>query len=306
MARRAQFRFRVGSAAVAVLAAGAALADVPRVYRLRPAPNTQPPSEILAGESVPLFPNTAPQEPPPERPRAERLQPQSRIELIRYIQGEFARAVKTVPGGKKGFRYKAGQPLDEAALRRAVQGSMPAANPGDTVQVTSIEFRNEEIWIDINGGGKKRKSWKDRIQISVGGPVSTSATVDQPKGPPGYQRIGSTLILEYGRPLPDLTPDELKQHLAVFLDFSQQRSAAVHWIETLPPEFQEAIKDRRAVVGMDREMVIAALGKPEKKVRERDLDGLETEDWIYGHPPAKTVFVKFAGEKVIAVREFPN
>jgi hypothetical protein len=125
-------------------------------------------------------------------------------------------------------------------------------------------------------------------------------------GPPGFQALGSTLILDYGRPLPDLTPDELKQHLGVFLDFSKQRSASVSWIESLPPEFQQAIKERRAMVGMDKEMVIAAMGKPERKVRERDPDGLETEDWIYGHPPAKTVFVKFAGEKVISVKQFPR
>jgi hypothetical protein len=53
-------------------------------------------------------------------------------------------------------------------------------------------------------------------------------------------------------------------------------------------------------------MVIAAVGRPDKKVRERDEDGLETEDWIYGHPPSRTIFVKFAGEKVISVKQFPN
>jgi hypothetical protein len=133
-----------------------------------------------------------------------------------------------------------------------------------------------------------------------------SQTTDQPSGPGGFQGVGSTLILAYGKHIPDLTPEDLKQHLSGFLDFSKQRSAAVHWIDTLPVEFKQAIAEKRAVVGMDREMVIAALGKPERKVRERDLDGLETEDWIYGHPPAETVFVKFAGDKVIAVREFPR
>ena len=39
---------------------------------------------------------------------------------------------------------------------------------------------------------------------------------------------------------------------------------------------------------------------------ERDIDGVETEDWIYGHPPAKTVFVKFTGEKVTSVKQYPT
>jgi len=51
-------------------------------------------------------------------------------------------------------------------------------------------------------------------------------------------------------------------------------------------------------------MVIAALGRPEHKVRERDPDGNDTEDWIYGDPPAKTTFVTFASGKVIRVKEF--
>jgi len=51
-------------------------------------------------------------------------------------------------------------------------------------------------------------------------------------------------------------------------------------------------------------MVLAALGRPEHKVRERTPDGDETEDWIYGSPPARTTFVTFAGDKVIRVEQF--
>jgi len=39
---------------------------------------------------------------------------------------------------------------------------------------------------------------------------------------------------------------------------------------------------------MDREEVVAAIGKPEHKVRERDSEGNDIEDWIYGQPPSKT------------------
>ena len=56
---------------------------------------------------------------------------------------------------------------------------------------------------------------------------------------------------------------------------------------------------------MDGEQVIAALGKAERKVRERQPDGTETEDWIYGQPPGKTIFVRFAHDKVIRVTQYP-
>jgi len=39
--------------------------------------------------------------------------------------------------------------------------------------------------------------------------------------------------------------------------------------DTLPPEMKKAIQERRPVVGMDREELIAAMGKPDHKVRER-------------------------------------
>lgn len=286
--------------------------DVPPINTLRPAAAKRP-AEAPTGE-LPIFPEVLQVAVPPVMPprdRAERLQPRSRVEIIRFVKFEFARAVNPLPSGKKGYRHEAGKPLDEEALRRANGAAGAAANPGDQVQITNVEFRDSEIWIDINGGGRKKKSWKDRISIGMGGGGSgpstrTTQTGGQPSGPSGFQGMGSTIILDYGKHVPDITPDELKQHLAGFVDFSKQRSAAVHWIDTLPREFQDAIKDRRAVVGMDREMVVAAIGKPERKVRERDLDGLETEDWIYGHPPSQTIFVKFAGEKVIAVREYPR
>jgi len=287
-------------ALAALLVAGA---DIPQVSHLRPP--VAVPAQFPPGQSLPVLPEFAKAGEQHVREKkdsqVDRLQPASRLELVRYISGEFARVVKPLPGGKKGFRIKAGDRVDEVALRQAVANRGSVANPGDTVQVTRLEFKEREIVIDINGGGRQRTRWRDRIQVNVGGIPQVASS----GGPPGLQGSGATLILDYGRPLPDITPEELKQHLAAFLDFARQRSAATNWVETLPPEFQQAIKDRHAVVGMDREMVIAAIGRPDHKVRERDADGLETEDWIYGHPPAKTVFVKFAGNRVTSVRQYP-
>jgi hypothetical protein len=117
---------------------------------------------------------------------------------------------------------------------------------------------------------------------------------------------GASLYLDFDKPVPNLTPDELKHYLSDFLDFSRQHSAAVQWMETLPPEIQSAIAEKRPAVGMDHEMVLAALGRPDRKVREKELDGSESEDWIYGKPPQKTVFVKFEGDKVTQVEQFPR
>jgi hypothetical protein len=227
------------------------------------------------------------------------LQPQSRIEIIRYVSGEFAKARMPIPSGKKGFKIEVGKKIDDNELKNALRSHAPAASPGDTVQITGIEFRNREIVVQINGGGRSHFNIRDHLQVGLGGagqPLPVSSTEQKPPG--------GTLILDFGRTVPDMSADDLMSDLQAFLDFSKEHSGAVNWIDTLPPEFKQAITDHEARVGMNHEMVLAALGRPEHKVRERDPDGTETEDWIYGTPPARTTFVTFTGDKVIRVRQF--
>ena len=232
------------------------------------------------------------------------LQPTSRLTLIRYVDGEFARVVQPIPKGKKGFHLKVGAPLDEKALRMAVASS-GSINPGDQAQITSLEFRDRQIVVDINGGGRGKTRLRDRIHLEVGG-VAPVATTSTNSGPAVNTNAGSTLYVDFDKPLPDMTPDDLKQNLSSLLDFSKQHSAAIQWVETLPPEIKQAIQEKKAIVGMDHEMVLAAVGKPDRKVREKGPDGNEVEDWIYGKPPAKTVFVSFEGDKVARVQQFPQ
>lgn len=291
-------------AALLLAAPVVASSDVPTVHRFRP--EMTPVTDFPPGETLPVFPDLAPTADAPQSKdahKSDRMDQRARIEILRAISGEFARAVSALPGGRKGIHVKAGKPVEEEMVQRAVRIGGAAANPGDQVQVTAIEFHDKEIVVDVNGGGRQHTRWRDRIHMEVSG-VPT-ARMDQ-TGSQGLQKAGSTIFLDFDQKLPELSPEQVKQFLSAFLDFAKQRSAAVQWVETLPPEVQAAIKEKRALVGMDQEMVIAALGRPDKKVRERDDDGLETEDWIYGHPPGRTVFVKFAGEKVITVKQYPN
>ena len=89
--------------------------------------------------------------------------------------------------------------------------------------------------------------------------------------------------------------------LAPVLDF-EKHSATEQAIDNMPPEIKQAVKENRAIEGMDRDQVIMAIGKPRTKTREIK-DGIETEDWIYGLPPGKITFVTFNGSKVTKVKE---
>lgn len=291
----------------------AVAADVPGVDRFRPSSTSAveyPEGDISILPSVISSFDEHQTEPAPAGQKKGTLQEQSKLDLIRYVSGEFAKATKPLPAGKDGFMVYVGQPIMTDQLERAVATHGAAINNGDSVQITKLEFHDHTIAVDVNGGGKGKRNWKDHIQIGMGGAgpdVSTSQTKTDVNAPPGTQAgMGSTIYLEFKKPVPDLSPDDLKQLLAPFLDFSKQRSASVHWTDTLPAEMKKAIQDRRPTIGMDRDEVIAAIGKPEHKVRERDAEGNEIEDWIYGQPPSKTVFVRFQGEKVTSVRQFPQ
>jgi hypothetical protein len=289
-------------------------ADVPGVERLH-SPNNSVPA-FPAGEDISILPSlidspddAQTQSPAASQQKSATLQDQSKLDLIRYVSGEFAKATKPLPAGKEGFLVYVGKPVSTELLDRAVATHGAAVNSGDNVQITKLEFHDHTIVVDVNGGGRGKKNWKDHIQIGMGGgpQINSTQTKTTESDVPGVRSgMGSTLFLEFTKAVPDLTPADLKQILSPFLDFSRQRSASVHWTDTLPPEMKKAIQDRRPAVGMDREEVIAAIGKPEHKVRERDAEGNEIEDWIYGQPPSKTVFVRFQGERVTSVRQFPQ
>src|SRR5262245_47922076 len=287
-------------------------ADVPRAMGLRSPDASARPN--FSNSEVAIFPALTSEDPQQQpaasgQPKKEKLQETSKLNLIRYVSGEFAKAAKSLPAGKEGFLLYAGKPLNQEQLDRAVATHGAAVRAGDNAQITKLEFRDHTIVVDVNGGGRGKKRFLDRLQIDMGGlpTARTTNDVQQDAGPAGIQPgAGSTLFLEFSKEIPDLTPDELKQMLAPFLDFAKQRSASLHWIDTLPADVRKAIQERVAKVGMDREMVVAAIGKPGHKVRERDSQGNEIEDWIYGTPPDRTMFVRFMGDKVTSIRQFPQ
>lgn len=232
-----------------------------------------------------------------------KLSEQNRLDIIRYVDGEFAKVVRPLPSVKHGFLLTPGKKVDQQALKSALVLSQPAANPGDTVQITGIEFRPKQIVVKINGGANPSESWRNRIHIQMGMPFPTTRVLRNQ--PPGLIRRGSTLVLNFGHPVPNVTPDQIEHYLSPFLNFTGQQSAAQNWVDTIPAQFRQAIEQHQAIVGMDRKMVIAALGRADHKVREFKPDGTETEDWIYGDPPGTTIFVTFRGEKVVRVKKFP-
>jgi hypothetical protein len=230
------------------------------------------------------------------------LQPMSRLSLVRFVDGEIVQVVRPIPAGKKGFHLKAGVPLNDNALRMAVTSAGAAINPGDRAQITDLDFKDKEIIVDINGGGKGKTRLRDRIHLEVGGVPSVSTAPETAVN----TSAGATIYLDFDKPLPEMNAEDLEKLLSSVLDFSKRHSAAVQWVDTLPPDIQKAIQEKQPIVGMDHDMVLAAMGRPDRKIREKGPDGNEVEDWVYGQPPEKTIFVSFEGDKVTKVHKFPQ
>lgn len=223
---------------------------------------------------------------------------ESRIAILRGVSSEYARAKVMLPRGEKGLILNGQGEYNENDLKALLMKYGPAVDAGQELQITRIEFRAKEIAFEINGGGKKKGRWTDHIQVGLGGnprPMTRSNPTAVP--------TGSTLILRFDQNVPNLTPDEVKARLSHVLDFNPH-SAAVNYVDTLPPEFKEAVKNHEPKVGMDRDMVIAALGRPSRKIREKSKEGVDQEQWIFGDPPGKVVFVIFEGDKVVSVKEY--
>ena len=75
--------------------------------------------------------------------------------------------VKPLPAGKKGYKVPVGKPIDDKNLQTALRFQGIAARPGDTVQITSIEFHPKEIIIQVNGGGHKKFNLRDHLHVGM-------------------------------------------------------------------------------------------------------------------------------------------
>jgi hypothetical protein len=230
---------------------------------------------------------------------ADKLTEQDRIELMRGLVAEYATVKHLLPRAKKALPFESTGSFDKQAWQAASREYGPAGRVGDTVQITKVFIESDKLVLQINNGFNGGRKWYDSAQIGGGmgggGPMHPLGNGDS--NAPG----GTTIEILFHKPLEPMKASDVKKMLAPVLDF-EKRSATEIYAEVLPPEVKTAIHDKKVIEGMDRDQVLLALGHPNHKSRETK-DGIELEDWIFGHPPGKIVFVTFNGSKVIKVQE---
>ena len=238
---------------------------------------------------------------PPLAAAGEKLTLEDRVELMRGLMAEYANVKVLLPRSKKALEFdaKTGN-YDKKAWSAVAKESGPAARTGDTVQITKVEIEDDRIVLQINGGYKGGRHWYQGVQVGGGmggGGQTVPIAGNNDSNAPG----GTSLAVLFHAPLEPMKAAAVKKMLAPVLDFDRH-SVTENYAETLPPETQKAIKEKRALVGMDHEQVLMAMGRPAHHSRETK-DGLELEDWVYGTAPGKITFVTFNGDKVIKVKE---
>ncbi len=215
---------------------------------------------------------------------------------MRDLTAEYANAKIAIPRSKKPLEFNADGTYDHMAWHDGALTMGQAARLGDKVQITKVTLEEgDHILLELNGGLKSGQHWYDSVQVGVGGMGSPTNNANR------TATLGTWIQLNFHKPMENLTGADVKRILSPVLDFDKHSATALY-AETLPPEVQQAIKEKRALVGMDRDQVLLSMGHPDHKYRE-SKDGLETEDWIFGTPPGKIVFVTFNGNKVIKVKE---
>jgi hypothetical protein len=236
-----------------------------------------------------------------------RISKQTREEVIHVFNEQLIYIRANFPMGKTGLKLKNGTVTPSGPeLQRLIALWGPAAKPGDRARISDVTIKDDHIRFEINGGPVKKRKWYQHIEIS-----GANASVPVSPSDSSANARGSFVDLYFDKYVPELTGPELKQLLRPVFDFDA-KSPLEAYLETVSPQVKDAIKNHHVLVGMNREMVIYAKGRPPKKVREHEggvqsegqnegQNEVEFEEWIYGTPPQDVDFVRFVGDEVVRV-----
>ena len=226
----------------------------------------------------------------PTAPITER----GRRDLVRNLEAEQGFAHRALPLGEDLILVANGnlRPSGDAYKEMLYKKGQSAA-PGDRIVLTAVTVKDDRIVFDLNGGPYLNHRFLRHIDLN-GVPIVPDD---------GAQVTGCRVTLLFEGGLPAVNAPEVKALLDPIIDFGVKTSAEAY-ADSLPPFLKDAVAHHDVLVGMDRKMVLAAMGAPQSKVREL-VTGSTTrsyEEWIYGQMPQTVRFVRFDGDRVTQLR----
>lgn len=214
-------------------------------------------------------------------------------QLIRTFQADEAFAVRPIPLGMHGVVLHANGPLSPSGTAYAdeLEKHGISVKPGDRVVITKFVVRPDRILFEFNDGPEKHHRILQHIELGAGMGTVPLARDD------GHVPVGSRMTLVFEKFVPEMDASQVRKLIAPMIDFSLKTPVEA-FADTLPPKLKGAVINHEVLVGMNREMVLKAVGQPDQKVRETEGQ-TPFEEWIYGAPPHEVQFVRFNGNRVI-------
>ena len=237
---------------------------------------------------------------PPSAPKisssAPHMSKETRLEIIRDFETQIVYSRTLFPMGYKGLQLRDGAITPNGQdLQQLLTLWGPSIRPGDPAHISYVRIHEDHIHFDLNGGPVHRKKWYQHIEVSgTGGapvPLSGDQSTDNPHG--------SYLDIYFDKFVPEMTAAQLRDVLLPVLDFTAHNKEEAY-LDSIPPKVKDAILAHHVLIGMNTEMVVHAMGKAPKKVREKDGD-TDFEEWIYGQAPEDVNFVRIVGDEVVRV-----
>ena len=218
----------------------------------------------------------------------------NREDLLRFLQSEQGFAMRPLPIATITLHANGPMSPSGSDYVSAIRDKGLAVKAGERVVLTDIKIEKDRILLDFNGGPEHKHKWLRHIEIGMDPTMTTPIVNDNGQAP-----TGTRITLVFPHDVPDMTGMQVEALVKPIVDFSLKTPVQAY-ADTLPPALRKSILDHHALVGMNTDMVIAALGQPRTKVREREGQ-MPFEEWIYGEPPDPVQFVRINGNRVIRI-----
>jgi hypothetical protein len=216
----------------------------------------------------------------------------NREDLLRFLQSEQGFAMRPLPVITIALHANGKMEPSGSDYVNAIREHGLAVKAGERVVLTDIKIEKDRLLLDFNGGSEHKHKWLRHISVGMDPNNTVPITRDEDRPP-----SGTRIVLIFPHDVPDVTGLQVEALIKPIVDFNLKTPVQAY-TDTLPPALRKSILNHNVLVGMNTEMVIAALGQPKNKVRERDGD-MPFEEWIYGDPPEPVQFVRINGNRVI-------
>jgi hypothetical protein len=220
----------------------------------------------------------------------------AKADFSRLLLGKDVKALLDMPAYKDGldlyFVPNADKRLDDRGLdlkelSKYLKDKGVGVERDEWATITDVKVDSDRIEIHLDGGGEGRGASKNANKKGA-----------------GFKRAGGSRInFRYGR---DLTDADIQQAtflpvLGRVMDTSRIRDHLA--VQSLAPEFKDAIQAKTIKEGMTYQMALLSAGEPDQKKVDESADDSLKETWYYLKDGHRWV-VRFENGKVMKVQIF--